>query len=163
MTLSFNSSSYTSVFATVPARETFPASLVMIEFPVTVTEIRMTVYLYTAQFTASAFIVRYRQDDFKATGALASATDQHTPGLSTGAKVGIGVGAALAVVALLVLGFLVYRRRQKRTVTSVPPQDDRVTKVKAELHNETVQPKELPAHGYREVNPRDPAELAAYR
>lgn len=35
------------------------------------------------------------------------------PELSTGAKVGIGVGSALAVIALLLLGFLIYQRRRR--------------------------------------------------
>lgn len=90
-----------------------------------------------------------------------------------GAKAGIGVGAALGALALLALGFLIYKRRQKRRVVHVPAQEDwAASGQKAELHNEPVQPKELPAHadgytqvspGYTEVNPRDPAELGGYR
>ncbi|UNI18476.1 hypothetical protein JDV02_004743 [Purpureocillium takamizusanense] len=58
--------------------------------------------------------------------ANAGATDSsNTGGLSTGAKAGIGVGAALVVI-LLILGayFLGRKKRQKANTTPVPDQQD---------------------------------------
>lgn len=48
--------------------------------------------------------------------ASASTTDppsQSSSGLSTGAKIGLGVGIPVAVIALLAMGFLLWRRRRK--------------------------------------------------
>lgn len=50
--------------------------------------------------------------------SIASSTPTSVPqpsqGLSTGAKAGIGAGVAVAVVGLLCLGFLFFRRQRKQ-------------------------------------------------
>jgi hypothetical protein len=77
------------------------------------------------------------------------------------------VGIALGVLSLLLLGvFLLHKKRQKRKATQAPPAQhtwDHHADQKAELHNESIPPKELPAHDYREASLQEPAELGAYR
>jgi ABC-type uncharacterized transport system permease subunit len=126
-------------------------------------------YLYYAAYTASPLVVRYKQEEFASTASSASNTN--TPNttsnaLSTGAKVGVGVGAAFAVLALLIIGFMLYKRRQgiKAAQTAASPQEANTsTEQKAELHNETAKPKEMPAQGYSELDTQDPSELGEYR
>lgn len=43
----------------------------------------------------------------------ATNTSRLSGGLSTGAKIGLGVGIPVAVIALLAMGFLLWKRRQK--------------------------------------------------
>lgn len=43
-----------------------------------------------------------------------------SPGLSTGAKAGIGVGAAVLVLAILAAGIVFYRRRKAKQVQQPP-------------------------------------------
>jgi hypothetical protein len=179
MTLSFNSTIPTTASSYVSATGTAQASYVTFN-TTTVLEVRTTTYLYAAQFAASPLVIRYRAGDLTASDPLQSPTSgpaaSNTPssGLSPGAKAGIGVGAVLSVLALLAVGFLLFRRRQKRTAALTPPAADAWSPAdhKAELHNETVQPKEMPAHGhgYQEVSQMrtgqgngEVAELGAYR
>jgi hypothetical protein len=46
--------------------------------------------------------------------ASTSTTNTPQPGLSPGAKIGLGVGIPVAVIALLAIGFLLWKRRQRR-------------------------------------------------
>ena len=56
--------------------------------------------------------------NLQATGAV---TDAQSPDLSTGAKAGIGVGVAIGVLALLLLGALLLRRRRRNLKTDQTP------------------------------------------
>ena len=78
-----------------------------------------------------------------------SATQQK--GLSSGAKAGIGVGVVLGVCALLLLGFLLYRLRKRRTTRGgstprprTPELSNEPMEVK-ELSNDTMRASELPS------------------
>lgn len=65
--------------------------------------------------------------------ATATVTDVQSPGLSTGAKAGIGVGVAIGVLALLLLGALLFRRKPKIDQTPVTEQTQYGTDTKQEL------------------------------
>lgn len=66
--------------------------------------------------------------------------------ISTGAKAGIGVGAALAVILLVVLGLIFWRRRRSSKSTTTDVQD--TTFEKAELPGEGVH-RELDGDGVK--------------
>jgi hypothetical protein len=98
------------------------------------------------------------------------------PGLTTGAKAGIGVGAALGALFLVAIGLAVFWIRKKKNrkndekALGTPIWNPETQDVHApgelptrwstaELHAQPMPPKELQASRYREVNPDEPAEL----
>jgi hypothetical protein len=173
-TFSFSSTVYYSTSTSVPPLTSGqPTSWVTFN-TTTVEAARTTTYAYSARYSASPLIVQYKQADFPTTATASPTSSGGSPspnpppsGLSTGAKAGIGIGIALGVLSLLLLGvFLLYKKRQKRKATQAPPAQhswESPADQKAELHNETIPPKELPAHDYREATLQEPAELGAYR
>lgn len=78
--------------------------------------------------------------------APATTTRVQADGISTGTKAGIGVGVSFGVLALTTLSFVLYqlgkRRRAARREQS-RPDSWAATGVKAELHAESVVPREL--------------------
>src|SRR5262249_37904195 len=78
--------------------------------------------------------IRFQATDFASTttsnsNSTGAITDAQPPGLSTGAKAGIGVGVAIGVLALLLLGALLLgalllRRRKRKPKTDQTPVTD---------------------------------------
>jgi MYXO-CTERM domain-containing protein len=89
---------------------------------------------YTAVFggvEAFSVQIRLQATDFVSTTnsnphATGAVTDAQSPGLSTGAKAGIGVGVAIGVLALLLLGALLLRRRRRKPKTDQTPVTDQM-------------------------------------
>ncbi|KAB2107996.1 hypothetical protein AG0111_0g3642 [Alternaria gaisen] len=136
------------------------------------------VFIHYGTFSALPFIVRFKQEELgsatttgsvTATGAETGTNTGGSPtkapsdnSLSTAAKAGIGVGAALGAVILLGLGFFLYRRRATSQKNQVNSSNLTSNEFKAELHNETIRPKELDAthsSAYPGLPPLAPAEL----
>ncbi|KAJ8113855.1 hypothetical protein OPT61_g4111 [Boeremia exigua] len=132
------------------------------------TTVNENVFIYYGSFAAQPFIVQFKQEELDRTATSDSSSDapSNNP-LSTGAKAGIGVGAALGGLILLALGVLLYRRRARLQTQTSPSDWPSTTEHKAELHNETVPPRELAATQntktrFLEVNPTTPAELETH-
>jgi hypothetical protein len=84
--------------------------------------------------------------------------------LSTGAKAGIGVGVAVGALALVLLGFLMFRMRKNKRDAQTRPKDLAMTQEsKAEMHTESIQPKELPVSGREEIYGRTVHEIGNER
>jgi hypothetical protein len=192
-TLTYNLTMYTSTGSYVTVSDSTATSLSATWWNTTsVTMTAETVYFKSGVLEASPFIVRFKEADFQtssadltaptsqstATSSGAAATETHTKhsGLSTGAKAGIGVGAALGALLLVGVGFAIFWLRKKKTrrnhekATETPVWNSEVDHAStpgelptkwstAELHAQPMPPKELQASRYREVNPDEPAEL----
>lgn len=123
-----------------------------------------TIFVYTGMLAADAIIVNFEDNELSTSVALASPTSANAspltssktsstgptssaapspPGeqgnLSSGAKAGIGVAAALGVCAVATFGLLIYRSRKRNMIrgSSAPGWERR------ELSNEPVEAKEL--------------------
>jgi hypothetical protein len=150
-----------------------------------------TVFIKSGVLEAEPFIVRFKEADFQsnsttltpstsqsiATPSQAATTSANIkdPGLTTGAKAGIGVGASLGVLLLVAIGLAIFlsRKRKRRndekalgtpiwnleTHDAHTPSELPTKWSTAELHAQPMPPKELQASRYREVNPDEPAEL----
>ncbi len=142
-------------------------------------------------YTANAYSVqiRNRASDFftasssgsqtvgSSTGSATNTVTNKPPhGLSTGAKAGIGVGVAIGVLALLVLGALLLRkRRRQKDEAKQTTSTDQVPYTKPELDGQTqrrdgpgARPELDEAYAMQELDPRstvgvprNPAELDA--
>ncbi|KAJ4368042.1 hypothetical protein N0V83_006397 [Neocucurbitaria cava] len=131
----------------------------------TVFETSTALYIDGGELLAEVIEAIYREGDFPSSVAPTTSTQLHTPsqtslpptspatttkaqteGLSTAAKAGIGVGASLgALLALAALGFVLYRMGKRRAARHEQSRADSwaATGVKAELHAESVEPREL--------------------
>jgi hypothetical protein len=128
--------------------------------PITTT-VSTNAFIDYGTFSAKPFIVRFTKEELEITGD-GNPEVQTGHSLSTGAKAGIGVGAALGAFVLLALGVFLYLRKARSQRNQTVQSNWLSSEHKAELHNETIQPKELPAtqnRSYHEVNPGAPAEL----
>jgi hypothetical protein len=155
-----------------------------------------TVFIKFGTLEAKPYVVRFRESDLQtninstfsstssptgqtsATGSgnVTTGNDLTSPGLTTGAKAGIGVGAALGALFLVAIGLAVFWIRKKKIkkndekTRGTPLWNAEANDVQAprelptkwstaELHAQPMPPKELQVSRYREVNPDDPAEL----
>lgn len=121
-------------------------------YTIVVNTVRITTFVETGSFWASPVVVRHWEGDFPTPTSTSSvsqlASPNTSPGpehLSTGAKAGIGVGAVVGALALVLLGFLVFRMRKRRRNAQTSLKDLATSReMKAEMHTDPIQPKELP-------------------
>jgi hypothetical protein len=192
-TLSYNTTIYTTTSSYITISDATATSSSRTWWSTTiVTTSTETVFFKSGVLEAGPLIVRFKEGDFQTTSApLTSSTGQvvATPaeatrtethvkdsGLTTGAKAGIGVGAALGVLLLVTIGLAIFWLRKKKrrhdekamaapvrrnseAVNALAPGELPTKWSTAELHAQPMPPKELQASRYREVNPDDPAEL----
>jgi hypothetical protein len=158
-----------------------------------VTATAETVFFKLGTLEAEPFVVRFKEADFQTssntvstsrgtapaseTAVATTETNVKDPGLTTGAKAGIGVGATLGTLLLVAVGLAIFWFRKKRRMSSnnekvlgrpewnfegdaaQAPGELPTKWSTAELHAQPMPPKELQASRYREVNPDEPAEL----
>jgi hypothetical protein len=190
-TLSYNATIYTTTWSYIKASDSATTSSYTEWNTTSVTTSVETVFIKQGTLEAEPFIVRFREADFPTNNttspsqssatsseAATTASSRNDPGLATGVKAGIGVGAALGALLLVGIGLGVFwlrrkksRNNDKKAIGTPTVQNSEVDESHApselptkwstaELHAQPTPSKELQASQYREVNPDEPAELA---
>lgn len=90
--------------------------------------------------------------------------EEKSSGLSTGAKAGIGIGAALGAIALLAVGFFIARRTgNKRNTAAVAPVSPYVPEKQQHRHElEPTHRAELPYSPVSQTSPGKPPQHMAH-
>ncbi|KUJ13118.1 uncharacterized protein LY89DRAFT_785617 [Mollisia scopiformis] len=101
------------------------------------------------------------QSTSTATHSVTSTPSSH--GLSSGAKIGIGIGIPLGVIALGLIGFFVYfRRRRRNPIPQTEPQETSEFKAPGEPELQDTSKYGAPAHEmYSDNEPRSHYELSS--
>lgn len=135
--------------------------------PTTTSEVSTTVFIYSGALTAQPITVQFKEGGLSTAApavstrrsssttssnsapmAILTTADANANGLSDGAKAGIGVGVSLGVFALVAIALGLWWMRKRRAT----PEQGRPEWAKAELSNEPMEAKELPANA-------DPVEM----